>query len=97
MREDYQNYSGEFSGHELEQTTDQTGCVQFTHKYLWSPLLMRTLAWISSASAFAHASFGPNSYVMAFYEGQSADDVRNGFVYSWSGSPKSERSVLILK
>jgi hypothetical protein len=97
VREDYQNYSGEFRGHELEHTTTDTGCVQFSHKYLWAPLLVRAVAWIAAAGAFAHASFGPHSYVMAFRENQSADEVRNGLIYSWTGSPKSERSILILK
>lgn len=97
VREDYENYSGEFSGHELEQTTEGSGCVVFPHKYLWSPLVVRATAWIVSATALADASFGPNSYVIAFRGDQSADDVRNGLIYSWSGSPQSERSTLILK
>jgi len=96
VRESYQNYSAEFSGHEQDLYTDARGCVHFPTKRITSPLFMRLLAILSSATAGVHASLGPYSSVVAFEGTQTGNDVRNGYIYSWTGESQRETSILTL-
>src|ERR1019366_7923885 len=96
VRESYQNYSAEFSAHEQDLYTDAKGCVHFSTKKVTSPLFMRLLAILSSATAGVHASYGPNSYVIAFEGNRTGADVRNGYIYTWTGGPQQEASTLKL-
>lgn len=96
VREDCTNYSTEFSTHEQDLCTDAKGCVHFGAKRITSPALMRLLAILSSAMGGAHASFGTYSSVTAFGGTQWGDDIRNGYIYEWRGSPQHETSTLAL-
>ena len=97
VRESYQNYSAELQGHEEDLYTDETGHVHFSPKWISVSFLMRLRAMASSANAGVHASFGPRSYVTAFRGKEVGDDVRDGYLYQWQGSPSQVVSHLILK
>jgi hypothetical protein len=96
VREAYQNYSAEFSSHDQDLYTDAKGCVHFSTKKVTSPLFMRMLAILYAAAAGVHASFGPNSYVIAFEGTLTGEDVRSGYIYTWTGAPQQEASTLKL-
>ena len=95
--ESFQNYSAEFSAHEQDLYTDAKGCVHFATEKISSPLFMRLLAILASTTAGVHASFGPESSVTAFKGTQRGEDVRNGYIYSWTGAPQQETSILTLR
>jgi hypothetical protein len=97
VRQSYQNYSAEFSAHDEDLYTNAKGCVHFATKKITSPLLIRLFAILSSATAGVHASFGPYSSVVAFEGAQTRNDVRNGYIYSWTGTSKHESSILTLR
>lgn len=97
VRESYRNYSAENDGHEETQVTDLSGHVHFEAKTLRSSLLMRVLVTLASTTAGVHASFGPNAWVFAFGNGLEGNDVRNGYVYDWTGSPAKVTSRIVAK
>jgi hypothetical protein len=97
VRESYQDYSAERTGHEADLSTPASGCVRFPPRPLQATILKRAFATISSATAGVHASFGPHAYVTAFAGSQRGDDVRDSYVYDWHGSPDVVNSTLTLR
>ncbi len=97
VRESYQNYSAESEGHEEDQYSDANGCVHFASKSISASLLRRLIAIAHSGMAGVHASFGPYDYVTAFQGGARGDDVRGGYDYAWTGSPRHVDSSLVLR
>jgi len=97
VRESYQNYSAESEGHEEDQYSDANGCVHFASKSISASLLRRLIAIAHSGMAGVHASFGPYDYVTAFRGGARGDDVRGGYDYAWTGSPRHVDSSLVLR
>jgi hypothetical protein len=97
VREFYQNYSAEFDGHQEDLYSDWQGLVHFSKKHVTAPLLIRLMAILYEASALAHGSYGPDSYVIAFNSTRTGNDVRNGLIYAWKGSSNHETSILTLR
>ena len=97
VRESYQNYSAEWSGHEEDQYSDSRGCARFAPKMIRSSLLKRLAVTITSALGGVHASFGPYDYVTAFSGNLRGDDVRGGLEFAWKGTPSHVDSLLTLR
>jgi hypothetical protein len=97
VRESYQNYSAEYGGNEEDQYADARGCVHFAPKLTRASVVRRLIAIARSATAGVHASFGPYDYVTAFQGGARGDDVRGGYEYAWTGSPRHVDSTLVLR
>ncbi len=95
VRESYQDYSAESRGNEADLITDFTGRVTFSAKTLRAGILKRFAVVLSSATAGAHASFGPHAHVFVFgsMEGSS---IKNGIVEDWTGSPRINESVIVV-
>jgi hypothetical protein len=66
VRLEYQNFSVEQDAHEEDRTTDEHGQATFPSHKLSASILRRCYYTVKSALALAHASFGPNAYVLAF-------------------------------
>lgn len=97
VRESYQNYSAELTGHEETGITEVNGQVHFDAKVLRASLLKRFVAVIHSAMAGVHASFGPHAFVFAFGSGMEGDWVDSrGYVGDWTGSPSSISTRIIV-
>jgi hypothetical protein len=97
VRESYQNYSAEYGGNEEDKYADARGCVHFAPKLTRASVVRRLIAIARSATAGVHASFGPYDYVTAFQGGARGDDVRGGYEYAWTGSPRHVDSSLVLR
>jgi hypothetical protein len=97
VRENYQNYSAESEGHQEDRYSDANGCVHFAPKLTRASLLRRAIEIAYSAMAGVHASFGPYAYVIAFQGDARGDDVRGGYEYTWTGSPRHVDSSLVLR
>jgi hypothetical protein len=97
VRESYQNYSAESEGHEEDQYSDANDCVHFAPKLTRASLFRRLIEIAHSAMAGVHASFGPYDYVTAFQGNARGDDVRGGYEYAWTGSPRHVDSSLVLR
>ena len=97
VRESYQNYSAEFTGHEETGVTDVNGWVHFDAKILRASPLKRFVAVVRSAMGGVHASFGPHAFVFAFGRGMEGDWVdSHGYVGDWTGSPSSMSTHIIV-
>ena len=94
VRESYQDYSAEFKGNEADLITDFTGKVVFPARTLRANLLKRFAVVLTSATAGAHASFGPHAFVFAF-GGMEGSAVKNDVVEDWTGSPRVNKSVIV--
>jgi hypothetical protein len=95
VRENYQDYSAEFKGGEADLITEFTGKVTFPARTLRANLLKRFAVVLSSGTAGAHASFGPHASVFVF-GGLEGSPIKNGVVEDWTGSPRINKSVIVL-
>jgi hypothetical protein len=95
VRESYQDYSAEFVGGEADLITDFQGKATFPAKTVRANLLKRIAVVLSSATAGAHASFGPHAFIFAF-GGMEGYSVKNGVVEDWMGSPRVNTSVIVV-
>jgi hypothetical protein len=95
VRESYQDYSAEFVGHEADLITDFAGKVVFPGRTLRANLLKRFAVVLSSATAGTHASFGPHASVFVF-GGMEGSSVKNGVIEDWTGSPRVNKSVIVV-
>jgi hypothetical protein len=95
VRESYRDYSAEFEGGEADLITDFQGKGTFPAKTVRANILKRIAAILSSATAGAHASFGPHAYVFAF-GGMDGNSVKNGVLEDWTGSPRVNTSVIVV-
>jgi hypothetical protein len=68
VRQHWQNYSVESSGHEQDLITDFNGYVSFPARLVRASLIQRTIRSIVNLGAFSHASYGPNARVVAWGE-----------------------------
>jgi len=93
----YKNYSAEGESHEVTERTDERGQVLFAPNYERANGFQRAFYTISSATALAHASFGPNAFVFIFGNGYEGTVVNGGYVYDWGGSPDSVESKIIAR
>ena len=95
VRESYQDYSAEFKGGETDLITDFEGKVTFPARTLQASLLKRFAVVLSSATAGAHASFGPHASVFVF-GGLDGSPIKNGVVEDWTGSAPINKSVIVV-
>jgi hypothetical protein len=95
VRESYRNYSAEFEGGEADLVTDFQVKGTFPAKTVRANILKRIAVTVSSATAGAHASFGPHAYVFAF-GGMEGNSVKNGVLEDWTGSPRVNTSVIVV-
>ena len=68
IRQHWQNYSVESSGHEQDLITDLNGYVSFPPRLVRASLIQRTIRSIVHLGAFSHASYGPKARVVAWRE-----------------------------
>lgn len=68
VRQHWQNYSIEASGHEQDLITDFNGYVSFPPRFVRASLIQRTIRSILNLGAFSHASYGPKARVVAWGE-----------------------------
>ena len=65
VREMWQHYSLESSGHQEERVTDRDGVVIFPGRRIWAPLIWRIVSTsLAAASTMAHGSMGVDAWVM---------------------------------
>jgi hypothetical protein len=95
VRESYRDYSAGFEGGEADLITDSTGSGRFPARTVRASLLKRIAVILSSATAGAHASFGPHASIFAF-GGMDGDSVKDGHVEDWTGSPRVNKSVIVV-
>jgi len=93
VRESYQNYSLERTGHEVDIVTGDDGKVLFPAKRIWNNLLLRSIGFLGALSGGVHASFGPHDYVVA----NGVSPVKNGYLEDWMGRPSKMSSVIVLR
>jgi hypothetical protein len=75
--------------------SDFQGKGTFPAKTVRANILKRIAVTVSSATAGAHASFGPHAYVFAF-GGMEGNSVKNGVLEDWTGSPRVNTSVIVV-
>ena len=72
VRETWQHYSLESTGHEEERLTDENGYVTFPARTIWSPLLWRIVSTgMAAASTLLHGGMGIHAWVMVIGYGTS--------------------------
>lgn len=97
VRLNYENYSVENNGHEIDLYTNASGRVAFPARRRFALTLSRCYYTALSASALAHASFGPSAYVDAFGPGLEGSAMSNGAIYFWKGDPDKVNTTIISK
>jgi hypothetical protein len=89
VRESCRNYSAEFGGHEEDLRPDDQGNVTFSKKLIRTPIVKLLFVMAQSATAGAHASFGPHCFVFAF-----RGDVQSTSL-DWNGSSPQLESIIV--
>jgi hypothetical protein len=97
VRIEHKNYSVETRGHEEDRLTDEHGDVVFPKHTRSASTLRRCIFTALSATAFAHASFGPHAYVFAFGKGLEGDALSGDIVTDWSGQLARMDSRIVAK
>jgi hypothetical protein len=95
VRESYRDYSAGFKGGEADLVTDFTGSGNFPARTVRASLLKRIAVVLTSATAGAHASFGPHASIFAL-GGMEGYSVKDGHVEDWTGSPRVNKSVIVV-
>ena len=95
FRLDYENYSVENISHEQDLYTDTNGRATFPAHREAASVLSRCYYTVRSATALAHASFGPSAYVNVFGHGREGSATSNGVIYFWNGHPESVTSTIV--
>jgi hypothetical protein len=95
VRLSWQNYSAETNGHEEDRRTDENGYVVFPARKFRASISGRLLGTIRSASAGAHASFGPHAYVFAFGQGLQGSAITGNYIADWTGKPDRMESKIV--
>jgi hypothetical protein len=98
VRETWQNYSVEATGHEMDRQTDASGHATFpAHKTEHSPL-SQVAGTLSALIHFnVHASYGPHASVFAFGKHLEGTATRGEYVTDWTGYPSSMRSQIVVR
>ena len=95
VRLNYQNYSAEPEGHELEATTDARGQVHFPKQTTRTSIGSYILNTAWSATAGVHASFGRHAYVFTFGRGRDGSATTGDYITDWTGSPDEMKSRIV--
>ena len=98
VRETWQNYSVEATGHEADGQTDANGHVTFSaHKSEYS-LLSQVVGTLSALMHFnVHASYGPHASVFAFGKHLEGTATTGEYVTDWTGYPSSMQSRIVAR
>jgi hypothetical protein len=97
VRENWQNYSVEAAGHEMDGQTDANGHVMFpAHKAEYSPLnqIAGTLSTLIHFNV--HASYGPHANIFAFGNHLEGTATTGKYVTDWTGYPSSMQSRIVV-
>jgi len=97
VRLSYTNYSVETTGHDEDRYTDQRGATIFPKHRRWASTLQRCFFTALSATALAHASYGPSATVMAFGKGLEGEAVSDDIVTDWTGQPARMDSRIVAR
>ncbi len=97
VRETWQNYSVEATGHEMDRQTDASGHATFpAHKTEYS-LLSQVVGTLSALIHFnVHASYGPHASVFAFGKHLEGTASTGQYVTDWTGYPSSMQSRIVV-
>ena len=95
VRLDYQDFSTERVSHEEDRNTDESGRATFAMHRSSASALRRCYYTALSATALAHASFGPSAYVNVFGDHFEGSATNGRFVYFWTGHPDRVESRII--
>ena len=90
VRESCRNYSAEFGGHEVDLRPDDQGNVTFSKQVIRVPIVKRLFVTAQSATAGAHASFGPHCFILAFGGNLQSTSP------NWNRSPSHVESTLVV-
>jgi hypothetical protein len=90
VRESWQNYSVETTGHEMDRQTDANGHATFPAHKAECSLLSQIAGTVSALIHFnVHASYGPHASVFAFGKHLQGDAATGEYVTDWTGYPAS--------
>jgi len=97
VRETWQNYSVEATGHEMDRQTDANGHATFpAHKTEYS-LLSQVAGTLTALIHFnIHASYGPHASVFAFGKNLEGTATTGQYVTDWTGYPSSMQSRIVV-
>jgi hypothetical protein len=98
VRETWQNYSVEATGHETDRQTDANGHATFpAHKTEYS-LLSQVAGTLSALMHFnVHDSYGPHASVFAFGKHFEGTAITGKYVTDWTGYPPSMQSRVVVR
>jgi hypothetical protein len=98
VRETWQNYSVEATGHETDCQTDVSGHAIFPARKTEYSLLSQVAGTLSALSHFnVHASYGPHASVFAFGEHLEGTATTRQYVTDWTGYPSSVQSRIVVR
>jgi hypothetical protein len=68
VRQHWQDYTVESSGHRQDTETDENGYVSFPERTIRAPLLFRALGVVLNtvSGGFIHSSYGPHAFIAAY-------------------------------
>lgn len=96
VREIYRNYSEDSQDHILDQTSDADGLAHFPSQVTHGSWIRRVFETVSSGTAIAHATSGPQAYVVVFRGQESSMATFDNGTSIWQGSPASVKSKVVL-
>jgi hypothetical protein len=97
VRESWQNYSVEESGHEADRLSDANGHATFAAQISDYSYLAQLVGTASSFVHFnVHRSYGPHAYVLAFGRGLEGTATTGEIVTDWTGHPTSMHSRIVV-
>jgi hypothetical protein len=87
VRQHWQNFSIELSGHEQDAETDENGFVSFPERTITAPLWMRVLGIIRStvSGGLIHSSYGPRVSLAAYGDIVGGKRLEGTVFYDGSG------------
>ena len=98
VRETWQNYSVEATGHETDRQTDAQGRATFPAHKTECSLLSQVAGTLSALMHFnVHASYGPHASVFAFGKHSEGTATSGQYVTDWTGHPSSMYSLIVVR
>lgn len=98
VRETWQNYSVESTGHETDRQTDVNGHATFVARKTEYSLLSQVAGTASALSHFnVHASYGPHATAFAFGKHLEGVATTGEYVTDWTGYPSSMQSRIVVR
>jgi hypothetical protein len=97
VRETWQNYSVEATGHEMDRQTDASGHATFPARKTEYSLLRQIAGTVSHLIHFnVHDSYGPHASVFAFGNHLEGTAITGEYVTDWTGYPSSMQSRIVV-